>query len=232
MADISEIPNQSSLQADSNAEKIVEQNASDNQFGVSKIPAHAHTGTDSLPIDIRNVARFPSTPSQGDVVYYNGNAWVNLPAGTSGKFLETLGVGANPTWATVPPPAPQYPNWKMSIDSHDVSVTGTQTIAHGLGRTPSVVQISASLTNAPGLPFFQSVGSYDGSSQGCIASVISSGGLGGLTGTAYIIFIDEDGTFATKYATASAAVDPTNITLTWAKTGTPTGTTYFIWEVS
>lgn len=39
-----------------------------------------------------------STPAQGDVIYYNGAAWADLPAGTSGYFLKTQGAGANPAW--------------------------------------------------------------------------------------------------------------------------------------
>lgn len=39
--------------------------------------------------------------AQGDILYYNGTAWVNLAAGTNGHFLKTQGAGANPTWAAV-----------------------------------------------------------------------------------------------------------------------------------
>src|SRR3990167_11417272 len=38
--------------------------------------------------------------AQGDILYHNGTAWVNLAAGTSGKFLKTQGAGANPAWDT------------------------------------------------------------------------------------------------------------------------------------
>lgn len=41
------------------------------------------------------------SPSQGDVIYYNGTAWVRLAAGTSGQYLRTQGAGGNPTWGTV-----------------------------------------------------------------------------------------------------------------------------------
>lgn len=40
--------------------------------------------------------------AQGDILYFNGTDYVRLPAGTSGQFLETLGAGANPAWATAP----------------------------------------------------------------------------------------------------------------------------------
>lgn len=39
--------------------------------------------------------------AQGDVIYHNGTNWVNLPAGTSGRFLKTQGTGANPIWAAI-----------------------------------------------------------------------------------------------------------------------------------
>lgn len=38
--------------------------------------------------------------AQGDILYFNGTNWVNLAAGTSGKFLKTQGAGANPIWDT------------------------------------------------------------------------------------------------------------------------------------
>jgi len=45
------------------------------------------------------VATSTGSPAKGDVLYYNGTNWTDLPAGTSGFFLETLGAGANPAWA-------------------------------------------------------------------------------------------------------------------------------------
>jgi Putative Ig domain len=40
------------------------------------------------------------SPVQGDILYYNGTAWVALPPGTAGQVLTTEGAGANPQWAT------------------------------------------------------------------------------------------------------------------------------------
>lgn len=40
----------------------------------------------------------PATPEQGDVLYYNGSAWVRLPHGTAAQVLKTGGHGANPSW--------------------------------------------------------------------------------------------------------------------------------------
>src|SRR5262249_14367041 len=41
-----------------------------------------------------------ASQAQGDVLYYNGTNWVRLGAGTSGQFLKTNGVAANPAWVT------------------------------------------------------------------------------------------------------------------------------------
>ncbi len=52
-----------------------------------------------IPVQVAALAGMITTPAQGDIVYYNGSAWVKLPAGTSGQFLKTNGAGANPAWA-------------------------------------------------------------------------------------------------------------------------------------
>ena len=38
--------------------------------------------------------------TQGDILYYNGSAWVALAPGTSGQSLTTGGASANPSWTT------------------------------------------------------------------------------------------------------------------------------------
>ena len=38
------------------------------------------------------------TEAQGQVIYWNGSNWVALAPGDSGKYLKTLGAGANPMW--------------------------------------------------------------------------------------------------------------------------------------
>ncbi|MFC1485377.1 hypothetical protein ACFL5N_02880, partial [bacterium] len=42
-----------------------------------------------------------SSGVQGDILYHNGSVWTQLSVGTSGQFLQTQGVGANPQWALV-----------------------------------------------------------------------------------------------------------------------------------
>ncbi len=41
-----------------------------------------------------------ASASQGDIIYYNGQSWVKLMAGTLGQYLQTRGTGSNPLWAS------------------------------------------------------------------------------------------------------------------------------------
>lgn len=69
----------------------------------------------------------PASPAQGDVIYYNGTAWVRLAAGTSGQYLQTLGTGANPAWAAV--------NTGMTLLSTLTTTSGSTATASGLTLT-------------------------------------------------------------------------------------------------
>lgn len=41
----------------------------------------------------------PATAARGDIIYRGASNYVRLPPGTSGRFLQTLGAGADPQWA-------------------------------------------------------------------------------------------------------------------------------------
>lgn len=41
-----------------------------------------------------------TSAEQGDVLYYNGENWVNLAHGSAGQYLKTGGNAANPSWDT------------------------------------------------------------------------------------------------------------------------------------
>ena len=114
--------------------------------------------------------------------------------------------------------------------THDASLTAVTTIAHGLGRIPRLIKISAMSgqdTGALGM----SVGTYNGTIHSTIWSVIASGtgnlSTNGVSST-YIIYVTCDQTGGISRAVAT--FDATNITLTWSKVSTPGGTTGILWE--
>lgn len=89
------------------------QGASDPEYVAPSLSTSALTGAEQLvyrnPADMRAyykafsdaVVMAPSSPAQGDILYYSGSAWAKLAAGTSGQYLQTQGASSNPQWATV-----------------------------------------------------------------------------------------------------------------------------------
>ena len=58
-------------------------------------------GSESAIALVSGTIPAPGSPEQGDVLYYNGSAWVSLPHGTAGQTLKTGGHSANPSWADI-----------------------------------------------------------------------------------------------------------------------------------
>lgn len=123
---------------------------------------------------------------------------------------------------------------KSGVFSKDASTTTTDTIAHGLGKTPKLVRISmigVSGTNAqPRLSF----GACDGTNNNEVWVTNRDGGTVGNNGT---WFPTTNGTYAVTFGTTNGndnnaviSFDATNIIFTWTKNGTPTGTMHIHWE--
>ncbi len=107
----------------------------------------------------------------------------------------------------------------------------TQTIAHGLAVTPSKVNLIGVFNDATKTT--RSDGGLTSSGNRCIyyGSIDGSAGTGTGTSTTNGIVISDDPT--TNFAANQAgviSVDATNITITWTKTGAPTGTANIYWE--
>lgn len=116
---------------------------------------------------------------------------------------------------------------KYGVATYDLATaSGSTTIAHGSTNTPVIAKFRV-LTGTSGT----SLGTSDGVTNGTTHRAIyfwAAGGPGESgTDTSNAIKI---GTTTGSFQTATAAFDGTNITLTWTKTGTPTGNAYILWE--
>jgi hypothetical protein len=109
------------------------------------------------------------------------------------------------------------------------TANGTVNYAHGLGRTPIFVRITA-LWGPGSVVFAQSNGAYDGTNTKCVwASGQYNNHLDCGNNSTYIVLIycnpNQD-----EYSRATITVDATNIMLAWTKSASPSGTLYFEWE--
>lgn len=148
---------------------------------------------------------------------------------SANQIITVVYDGTNFQLQSIPSEFVRFTN---GVSSHDIATTGTQTIAHGLGKTPLKVVIRAVKSESP-TGNLSSTGVYDGTTQAYVYNGFSdtlapeSGG-----GTANVIALVSGTGSVDKTATAEiTGLDDTNITLNWAKSGTPGGTAYFTWEV-
>lgn len=97
----------------------------------------------------------PASPAQGDIVYYNGSAWVNLAPGTAGQVLQTGGTGANPSWINsggITPGIPgTIPNLVMWWSSDNILISSGNAINRLQEKTPWVTGILGA-SNGAGAP--------------------------------------------------------------------------------
>lgn len=114
------------------------------------------------------------------------------------------------------------------------TASGSQTIAHGLGKVPSRIRITAVYSDATGnIGAAFSEGVYNGTTNNCVYEQNYSTGSAGDIGTSgnsntQIIFLLG---LSTNSQAAVATFDATNITLTWTKAGTPgSATINMLWE--
>ena len=83
---------------------------------------------------------------QGDILYHNGVAFVQLNANTSGKVLKTFGTGANPAWVV--------PAWAegIALSDLDTALTVSTTVAKGqitLDRAVTLTSVQFDVSTAP-----------------------------------------------------------------------------------
>lgn len=133
-------------------------------------------------------------------------------------------------------------SWKTGIVTKDVGdASTTQTIAHGLGRTPVIVQVEARLMYSTSMSQICS-GAFDGTNHAGMNLILTEGGGSATLDDAYSSTSFEFGftnagstspyTGANRQ-TGVISVNSTNITITWTKTGTmASATAIILWKVS
>ncbi len=108
------------------------------------------------------------------------------------------------------------------ITTHDCSGTTSNVIAHGLANIPKFVRITGQGTDITN----DSNGVYNGTTQSCIFLNIGSN-----RGSSSSFGINVSGGGSQSiFSTGIITFDSTNITITWTKTGSDTGTAVIMWE--
>lgn len=126
-----------------------------------------------------------------------------------------------------------FQKFVSGITTYDVATaSGTKVIPHALGEIPKRIKITGLLVNGT-TGFSQAIGVFDSSGNKC-AYVIQNEG----TSTAVADIVGSSTVYSILLAIASTSamqtgiitVDANNITITFTKTGSPTGTAQILWE--
>lgn len=112
-------------------------------------------------------------------------------------------------------------------NTHDMSTNGSENNAHGLGVIPTMVRVTAMFADTGSMS--QAVATYASSIQNNVSVAGELGiGTGNASSLGFNIFSGTISSF--NYIFATITVDATNVTVTWTKTNTPTGTLNYMWE--
>lgn len=161
---------------------------------------------------------------------------------TSLSTTGTVSFTVPPTTATTTPAGETSLVTKYYVDRFPVPASGVttragnagagaQTIAHGLGRVPKYVRITA-MKAAINTENAISIGTYNGTTQQAIyLEDDADANTNDVNSTSTMITVIMDDNDASPQYYATISVDATNITLTWAVTGSPSAPNIFIlWE--
>lgn len=190
----------------------------------------------------------------GDLLYASSTTvWSRLGIGSAGKHLQG---GSTPSWTTETYAAPgtsgnvmtsDGTNWisqaatggsfsSTSGTSNGPATSSTQTITHGLGRTPIIVRLSGFGTiqgSTSSSTYNSSWGTWNASNNNCvyINSTFNAGGVGPLTSSSFAIFLSNGGNLPNTGHGVVGNVTSTSFDIVWTITGSIAGgNTNFLWE--
>ena len=119
-------------------------------------------------------------------------------------------------------------NFKNGTTSYNsTTASGTQTIAHGMGVTPSRCSIHVSGYESSGVYGCSGYAVYNGTTLSTLSDCPNVSG-GGATGVGTVLYV-YSGANTGQSATA-ITLDATNINIAWTKEGSPTGNIDIVWE--
>lgn len=136
---------------------------------------------------------------------------------------------SNTRWVLQNPQATAPIAYAQGVTTYNLATaSGAQTIAHGLGVAPTRVKLTGYLGATVSTLTNVSSGVSDGTNQTCIAS----NGIASMdvNSTSFTIYFRPDNNVTAQTQSGVVSVDATNITITWTKTNSPTGTAMILWE--
>jgi len=112
--------------------------------------------------------------------------------------------------------------------TYDMSTaSGTQTIAHGFGRIPKLVEMKGmTADNSAFAGTTMATYVSQTGTQSSVYNIIRYASTNSVVGNSFLISLN-----TSSFQTGTITVDATNISIAWVKTSTPTGTAYLTWKV-
>jgi hypothetical protein len=160
---------------------------------------------------------------------YVSNAWHAFMANSVTRLVAGLGITLSPSDGRGVVTVSGAPIINSGLESRGGSdASGSQAIAHGLGKVPALFRIEA-LWGSGTPQLLKSVGTYGANGMKNINSytLVGTGGGTGNDTTNIVVISDRGGN--AQFA-AVASMDATNINLNWTKAGALGGTVHLLWE--
>lgn len=146
-----------------------------------------------------------------------------------GQIVEVAYDGTNLLMLSPVANGPKYKNGETTKNAADASAV--QNIAHGLGRAPRYVKITAlfgGLASGGAVSNLTAIAVYNGTTQSSVS--IYQDNTNATAANTFTLNNQNGGGLGNYHTDGVITVDATNIIITWTKTGSPTGTYNIVWE--